>query len=385
MGRYLYLFQIVFSSIFFLRILPMKNSFFYNQTIIMKNKILFLFPLLLISFSLFGQKKAIVAYAKAHNFNGSVLVSKNGKTVLKANLGLADRAFNIKNTNETRYKIASMTKLFTAVLILKSYEKGMLNLNMPIKNYLPNYKSEGADRITIHHLLTHSSGTENCEDKDLEIYEMPHNSDEILVKYCSGKLTSTPGEQFSYNNGDYIILGKIIESLYKKPYKTVLQEELLAPLNLKNTGLIEANLIYKNLAPTYVYNDSTKIFEQSASFYIENFFSAGAMYSTTHDLAIFSDALFGGGLLQTNTLNLMLTPYPQFWNTAYSVWVTQQKIGTQNGIMVERYGSIQGANTLLARILEKGITIILFSNTNATDLGEFKNEIVKTLFQYSPH
>ncbi|MEY4902332.1 MAG: hypothetical protein RLZZ292_147 [Bacteroidota bacterium] len=346
----------------------------------MKNKIS-LTLLLFTSFSLFGQKKAIEAYIKAHHFNGSILVSKNGKTVLKSNFGLADRSFDIENTDDTRYKIASMTKLFTAVLILKSYEKGMLKLTTPIKNYLPNYKGEGADKITIHHLLTHSSGMENCEKNGLEIYELPHTSDEILEKYCSGKLETPTGTQFSYNNGDYIVLGKIIEVIYKKPYKTVLQEQLLTPLNLKNTGLVEANTIYKNLASTYNYNDSTKVFEPSALFYYENFFSAGAMYSTTSDLATFSAALFGGKLLNNTTLNLMLTPYPQFWNTAYSVWVTKQTIGKNDYKVVERYGSIQGANTLLAHFLEQNTTIILFSNTNATNLGEFKNEIAKLIFE----
>jgi D-alanyl-D-alanine carboxypeptidase len=346
----------------------------------MKNKIS-LILLLFASFSLFGQKKAIEAYIKAHHFNGSILVSKNGKTVLKSNVGLADRSFDIENTDNTRYKIASMTKLFTAVLILKSYEKGMLNLNTPIKKYLPNYKGEGADKITIHHLLTHSSGMENCEKNGLEIYELPHTSDEILEKYCSGKLETPTGTQFGYNNGDYIVLGKIIEAIYKKTYKTVLQEQLLTPLNLKNTGLVEANTVYKNLASTYNYNDSTNVFEPSAPFYYENFFSAGAMYSTTTDLATFSNALFSGKLLNNTTLNLMLTPYPQFWNTAYSVWVTKQTINKNDYTVVERYGSIQGANTLLAHFLEQNITIILFSNTNATNLGELKNEIAKLIFE----
>ena len=323
--------------------------------------------------------KTITEYAQNSNFHGTILVMQNNQSLYHQSFGYANRQHDIKNTNDTKYKIASITKTFTAVLILQLYEQGKLELDKPIKQYLPDYAGEGVDKVTIHHLLTHSSGIENCEKNGLEMYELPQTTDEIIRKYCSGKLENEVGNQFSYNNGDYVILGKIIEEIYKKSYQQVLQEQILTPLQLKNTDLVRQPNIVKNLANTYLWNDTTKVFENDPSIYIENYFSAGALYATTTDLALFAGALFGKKLLKESTLNLMLTSYPNFWYTAYSVWVTEQKINTWSGKVVERYGSIYGANALLAHYIGSNTTIIILSNTNATDLGKFKMEISKAV------
>jgi D-alanyl-D-alanine carboxypeptidase len=333
----------------------------------------------------FGQvdslENSIADYAKSNNFNGTILIQKDNKRLFLQSFGMANRQFDIKNTNDTKYRIASMTKTFTAVLILQLFEKGKLELDKPIKNYLPNYKGEGADKITIHSLLTHSSGIENCEKSGLDIYELPLTSDSIITKYCSGKLENPVGKQFSYNNGDYMILGKIIEEIYKKTYKTVLKEQILTPFKLKNTDLVNQSTIMRDLANTYLWNDSTKIFENDPPFYLENFGAAGGLYSTVSDLGMFTNALFNKLILKENTLNLMLKSYPEFWNTAYSVWVTEQEINQKKCTVVDRYGSIQGANTIMSHFLNQNVTIIIFSNTNATDLGKFKTEIANILIK----
>jgi D-alanyl-D-alanine carboxypeptidase len=347
------------------------------------------FILILIFFiannNLFGQlntlENSIDNYAKNNNFNGTILIQKDNKQLYLQSFGFANRQFDIKNTNETKYKIASMTKTFTAVLILQLLEQNKLELNKPIKNYLPNYKGEGADKITIHSLLTHSSGIENCEKNGLDIYELPLTTDSIITKYCSGKLENPVGKQFSYNNGDYMILGKIIEEIYKKSYQTVLKEQILTPLKLKNTDLVNQPTIMRDGANTYLWNDSTKIFENEPPIYVENYGASGGLYSTVSDIALFTNALFNKLILKENTLNLMLKNYPEYWNTAYSVWVTEQEINHQKCKVVDRYGSIYGANTIFSHFLNQNLTIIIFSNTNATDLGKFKSEIAQLLIK----
>lgn len=178
-----------------------------------------------------------------------------------------------------------------------------------------------------------------------------------------------------------MLLGKIIEEIYKKPYINVLKEQILTPFKLKNTDMYSQPKIMHDLASTYIWNDSTKIFENDPSFYIENYGAAGGLYSTVSDLGLFTDALFRKLILKENTLNLMLKPYPEFWNTAYSVWVTEQEINKQKCTVVDRYGSIQGANTIMSHFKEQNLTIIIFSNTNATDLGKFKNKIAKLMIK----
>lgn len=151
-------------------------------------------------------EKTLSEYAQNNNFNGTILVTQNGKPVYHQSFGYADRQYDIKNTNETRYKIASITKTFTAVLILQLYEQGKLALDKPIRQYLPDYTGEGADQVTIHHLLTHSSGIENCEKNGDAIYELPLSADEILKKYCSGK----PVPQFRWGLFAFNLCGVIL-------------------------------------------------------------------------------------------------------------------------------------------------------------------------------
>ena len=176
----------------------------------------------------FGQSpntdKFLNSYVRDHNFSGTILIQENDQVQYQNSFGFANRQFSIPNTNETKYKIASITKLFTSVLIMQLYEQGKLDLKSSIKTYLPGYLGNGADKITIRHLLNHTSGLpymgpkskEEALDKGMEELQMPHSIDEIIGKYHSHDLVNEPGKVFSYNNGEYIILGKIIENIYKK-------------------------------------------------------------------------------------------------------------------------------------------------------------------------
>jgi len=131
-----------------------------------------LFGALLLPLSLHAQPatgRFIEDYAKEHRFNGTILVQKDGKISFVRSFGLANIPFEVPNTRQTKYKIASITKLFTSVLILQLHEQGKIDLNKTIGTYLPDYAGEGADKVTIHHLLHHTSGLPNFDTvKDME-------------------------------------------------------------------------------------------------------------------------------------------------------------------------------------------------------------------------
>ncbi|MGY0036369.1 serine hydrolase domain-containing protein [Pedobacter sp. NJ-S-72] len=166
------------------------------------------------------------------NFNGAVLIAKNGKIEYLKYTGIANRHYDIKFSEKSRFKIFSITKTFTAVLIMQLYEQGKINLDSTISAYYPAYKGEAAKKATIRNLLTYSSGRDTKDMRD--VFEAYSNDiwsvDEFIQKFCSEKLIDTPGTKFNYSNGDYIILGKIIENIYKKPYEEVLREKILRPL-----------------------------------------------------------------------------------------------------------------------------------------------------------
>lgn len=326
----------------------------------------------------------IAAYAAEHGFNGTILIQEKGKVSFARSFGLANIPFKVPNSNQTKYKIASITKAFTAVLILQLHEQGKIDLHKTIGTYLPDYAGEGRDNVTVHQLLNHTSGISNFDTvQDMETalqsgiptYQTPYTSNQLLAKFCSGKLVNAPGQVFDYNNADYIILGKIIERLYGSPYEQVLKEKILQPLKLENTGMLQQSQILDGLADTYFFRDDLKALANDLPVYPENWYAAGAMYSTVNDVLAFSNALFRGRLLKEETLALMVKPGLDDYG--YGVWSYETKINGEKHRVVKRPGQIMGAQTQLYHFLDKDVTVILLSNAGTTDLDEFVAEIGK--------
>jgi teichoic acid D-alanine hydrolase len=326
--------------------------------------------------SLFG--KVLANSVAAKKFSGTVLVARNGKILFQQSAGLANRADNIVLTNNSKYRIASITKTFTAVLVLQLMEQGRLDLKKTIGHYLPAYTGAARDKATIHHLLTYSSGIENVDQGSEAMYAMQLPTDSIIKKYCSGPLVHEPGAQMNYKNAEYIILGKIIEAITGKPYETVLQENILTPLQMKHTGYLLQKDIVPGLANSYT-TDSTGRFYNEDPFWIENFYSSGSLYSTAADLYKFDQDLFTNKLLKKTTVDLMTTSYPELWGVAYSFWVSDQKIGSTTVKAMDRRGSISGNNAAWFHFIGRNETIIVLSNSNAADVVELRQQLAEAL------
>ena len=328
--------------------------------------------------------KFIADYTKKHDFNGTILVRQNGNKIYNESFGLANFQFEIHNTNDTKYKIASITKLFTSVLTMQLAEQGKIDLNQNIKTYLPNYKGEGAEKVKIFNLLTATSGIESNE-KDAKgddipaMYARPYSTDELLNLFCSGKLENEPGKVWNYNNADYVILGKIIETIYDKPCEDVLKEKILEPLKMNSTGMFNMTKVIKNLANVYEVNDSTRVIENTPPIYTENYYAAGGLYSTADDLLKFSNALYGDKLLNRNSVKLIIQPYLSSYGLG--IWVYDMNVNNQKVRIAERQGAIWGTKTRLLHILDKDITIILLTNAQTTSIDNIQAEIIKELLK----
>jgi len=329
----------------------------------------------------------INGYAQNNNFNGTVLIQKNGRPVYHKSFGLANIPFRVPDKNETKYRIASITKLFTSVLIMQLQEKGKIDPGQTIRTYLPDYKGEGADKVTVHQLLNHTSGMVNIDTitsmesalkNGLGVYQRPYTTDELLTKYCSDTLVAEPGKVFNYNNAEYIILGKIIERVTGKMYNEVLKEFILQPLGMTNSGLLYQHQIISGLADTYFYRDDIQALVNDLPVYIENWYASGAMYSTTGDLLKFTTALFGLKLLKQASLDRMFTPALDEY--AYGVWVYKDyEINKKMYTIVKRPGRIMGAQGMLFHILEANATVFLLSNTGTASLDEFAAKIAERI------
>lgn len=325
-------------------------------------------------------------YARQHDFQGTVLVARNGALIYQESFGLANRPFAVKNTPDTRYRVASITKAFTAVIALQLVEEGKLDLKESIKTYLPDFEGEGAQTISLHDLLHHTSGLPNPDhatrtyeeslQKGLPQYETLQPPNAFVKRFCTGKLTHPVGAAFDYNNCDFIVLGEIISRVTGHSYEEILEQRILKPLHMDNSGIAHQASIIPRLANTYFSPGPNQPWRNDLAMYsTENLSAAGAMYSTAGDLLLFAHALFSGRLLHQDSLNEMMTPGLESYGDG--IWVRQYEIAGRKRQAMERYGTSAGANVLLTVFPQDKVTIILLGNTNGINLGEFRLAIAR--------
>lgn len=331
----------------------------------------------------------ISQFANKNNFNGTILIKKNTNQLYRKSFGFANIPFKIANTIHTKYKIASITKAFTSVLILQLCQEGKIDLDKTIHLYLPGYTGPAKDKVIVRQLLNMTSGMRNMEtgttfesvaQGTMAQFQNLHSLDEMVAKYCSDSLVNTPGSKFDYNNAEYILLTKIIENVTAKSYEQVLRERILQPLNMTNTGLMTQEKIVDSLADTYFLRDDIKMLVNDFPVFYSNWYGAGAMYSTINDIEKFADALFGDVLINKEMLKQLC--HSGLNEYGLGVWVyLNYDINGRMYTIVKRPGSIMGAQAMLFHILEENETIIILSNTFSLSLDDFAADIAKKLIE----
>ncbi len=314
-------------------------------------------------------------YTEYGQFNGSVLVADHGKVIYKKGFGLANREWDIPNAPDTKHRLGSITKQFTAMLIMQLVAEGKLDLQATISKYLPDYSKVNGDKITIHQLLNHTSGTPNYTSFPnffKELSRNPYTPTEMVRMYADSILDFTPGEQFSYSNSGYITLGAIIEMVTGKSYEEVLQEKIFTPLKMNNSGYDHHNTILKKRAAGYEMKGSKP--ENAPYIDMSTPYAAGSMYSTVEDLFIWDQALYTEKLLPKKYRDMMYEKYvPAFgqyygygWSVGYFP-VGNTKDSTE---IIGHGGGINGFNTLITRMPKEKSTIILLNNTGRAPLED---------------
>jgi CubicO group peptidase (beta-lactamase class C family) len=218
---------------------------------------------------------------KYRQFNGATLVAEYGKVVYKGAFGMANMEWNIPNTPDTKFRLGSITKQFTATVILQLVEQGKIKLNGKLSDYLPEYRKDVGDKVTIHHLLTHTSGIPSYTSQPgfaENVSRNPYKVDEFVKKYASGNLEFEPGSKFLYNNSGYFLLGAIIERVTGKPYEQVLKENIFDPLGMKNTGYDHYDTIIPKRATGY--SKTPDGYTNAVYLDMSIPYAAGSLYST---------------------------------------------------------------------------------------------------------
>lgn len=320
-------------------------------------------------------ERLVKSYSDYKLFNGSVLVEEKGKVIFKKGFGLANMEWKIPNSADTKFRIGSVTKQFTATLILQLKDEGKINLQAKISDYLRWYRTDSGSKITIEQLLKHTSGIPNYTanaDAMNDIAAHNYSPQELAEKFCMGDLEFEPGTKFKYNNSAYFLLGVIVEEITKKSYAENLRTRIFEPLQMKNSGVDSPKILLKNRAEGYEYGFNG--FENADFINMENsILSAGAIYSTVEDLNLWQNAIYGGEFLSNENKNLMFTP--TLGNYGLGLFVGKFKpAGMSKEITsVGHHGGINGFSALLIRFVEAQTTVILLDNTRAERRGNLEN------------
>jgi tetratricopeptide (TPR) repeat protein len=250
---------------------------------------------------------------------------------------------------------------------------------------LPYYRKDTGDKVTVHHLLTHTSGIPSYtglpgffDDISRDAYAV----DEFIKKYCSGDLEFEPGSKFRYNNSGYFILGGIIEEVAGKKYEVVLKEKILQPLGMKNTGYDHHDTIMKNRAGAY--EKTFDGFINAPYLDMSLPYAAGSLFSTVEDLYTWDQALYTNKLLSKKMMELMFKSHVPAMggHYAYGWAITKKNIpGSKEKMnIIAHSGGINGFNTNIERQIDNKNLIVLFNNTGGANLGAMSNGITNILF-----
>ncbi len=319
--------------------------------------------------------KAAVEFEK---FSGSILIAKDGKPIVSKGYGMANIEFDAPNNPQTVFRLASVSKQFTAAAIMILKDRGKLNTSDLACKYLAECPAAW-QTITIRNLLTMTSGIPGVTGLELgPLRGLPVPWDQWTVATGKNPLEFKPGEKFKYANSGYTLLGFIIEKVSGKSYGEFMQENIFTPLGMKRTGYEDPTRVIKNRATGYRYLPDEPIRNVPYAEMIR-LYAAGGIYSTTEDLLLWDQALYTDKLLSKKSRDEMFTPFKDMYpgkSYAYGWW-TSNKNGHQE---IAHGGNLAGFITYIARYPSERVTVIVLSNNGRGSSGKISNVLSSIVF-----
>lgn len=314
-------------------------------------------------------------FADSQKFSGTILVAREGNVLLAKGYGNADREAGIPNDTQTRYRIGSLTKPFTAMLVLMLHEQGLLGLDDSICDYVEECP-EKWQPITIENLLTHTGGVPDFTlFPDYEPTKgEPTTLPDTIDRFLNVPLDFPPGERWNYTNSGYILLGYVIEQVTGQPYEDALQENLLGPLGMTETGYDHNR---DDLAIGYVNAGGAR-----ADFIDMSIpHAGGALYSSAEDMLRWDRGLAERGLISAELQEQMFTAHAHIPNSGgfgYGYgWVVGEAFGRP---MVFHSGGIEGYSANITRFLGDDTLIVMLSNEEQTNPRAATRTIMQALY-----
>ena len=327
-------------------------------------------------------------YQQCGYFNGSILVAEHGKVLYERGVGYANIQTHTPNTPKTKFGIASVSKQFTAALVLMQVAVGNLRLDATVSEILPWYRKDTGSRITIEQLLRHTAGLppdydapEFGDGKAAARYVEPKT---FAQSVCQPALVSEPGTRWNYSNCGYLLLGLILEQTTAKSFDEILQSQILRPLEMKDTGMDHNNLVRLGGAVGYRRRVGARYVPGP---YIDrsHIFAAGSMYSSVEDLYRWNQALTHNNLFSEELRKKIFIAGLGEWS--YGWFVTRIAPGQlgEGSIMAEMRGDMPGNFfAWILRYPERDDAIIVLRNGYGST-ENLEQNLQAILFDRKPH
>jgi len=305
--------------------------------------------------------------SKQHIPGISVAVVRDGKLETARGYGLANVELEAAVTANTVFEIGSMTKQFTATLVMMLVEEGKIGLDEKISKYLEG-NPEAWKEVTVRHLLTHTSGIHGYTEVGdfMALSRNPHTQAEIVKMVSNLPLDFKPGEKWKYSNTGYYLLGMIVEKASGKTYDSFLKERILTPLGMNETRNGDPTAVIARRANGYLWSGT---YENAPALQPTSAFAAGELVSTVGDLAKWDAALAAGSLLKKSSFQEIWTPVKLNDGTTHDYgfgW----GVGNREGHRFQSHGGgTAGFSTVILRYPDDKITVILLTNRAGSNAG----------------
>jgi CubicO group peptidase (beta-lactamase class C family) len=312
----------------------------------------------------------------SERFMGSVMVARSNQIVFIKGYGLANRELQVPNAPNTKFRLGSITKQFTAMCVLKLQEAGKLSVEDPVSKFVPNCSSNWSG-ITIRHLLTHTSGIPNFTGFPDYISTMMLNSppEKTMQRFQEKSLNFKPGERFEYSNSGYILLGYIVEKASGKSYEEFVQEVIFKPLGMESSGYDHFEEILPNRATGYSKKGDAWVNSAYIDMTVPH--GAGALYSTAEDFFLWYQCWREHKILSAPSWRAMTTPEKA--NYGFGISVSEHFRQTTQKVF-EHGGGINGFATSMKWFPEADLFIAAFGNSDSSRAGEIADNLAALMF-----